>query len=215
MKQLLSVIPSPSTSLRTGSADASCGTIFGYLHGILRLRFAPLPPRRAGRMTKSIRTFVVTIVFIVAASVIASGEKIDVSQIVDPTTAESVLDAKVKIATPRNVQGGDGYYSKCNYYSATPGKALLLRVYQSAWQYDLQKELDAVTKNTPALKEVSGLGDKAMVTDWKASALPARALMLYVVKGNVLITVGVSGFEDEAVSLGKIKGVAEKILAQL
>ena len=209
MKQLLSVIPSPSTSLRTGSADASCGTIFGYLHGILRLRFASL------RMTRSIRIFVVTIVFVVAASVIASGEKIDVSQIVDPTTAESVLDAKVKIATPRNVQGGDGYYSKCNYYSATPGKTLLLRVYQAAWQYDLQKELDAVTKNTPALKEVSGLGDKAMVTDWKASALPARALMLYVVKGNVLITVGVSGFEDENVSLGKIKGVAEKILAQL
>ena len=209
MKQLLSVIPSPSTSLRTGSADASCGTIFGYLRGILRFRFASLG------MTKSIRIFVVTIVFVVAASVIASGEKIDVSQIVDPTTAESVLDAKVKIATPRNVQGADGYYSKCNYYSATPGKALLLRVYQSAWQYDLQKELDAVTKNTPALKEVSGLGDKAMVTDWKASALPARALMLYVVKGNVLITVGVSGFEDENVSLGKIKGVAEKILAQL
>lgn len=159
--------------------------------------------------------FAVSILFAVSASVLAAGAKFDVSQIVDPTTAETVLDAKVKIAAPRNVQGGDGYYSKCNYYSATPGKTLLLRVYQAAEGNDAGKELDAVMKNTPALKEIPNLGDKAMVTNWKESALPARSLMLYVVKGNALVTVGLSGFDDETVTLGKIKGVAEKILAQL
>lgn len=164
---------------------------------------------------KSIRSLVVAIVSVVAGSTLAAGEKIDVSQIVDPTTAETLLEGKVKIAAPRNVQGGDGYYSKCNYYSATPGKALLLRVYQAAGGYDAGGELDAVMKNTPAMKTIPNLGDKAMITNWKESALPARSLMLYVVKGNSLITVGLSGFEDETVSLGKIKGVAEKILAQL
>lgn len=146
---------------------------------------------------------------------VAAGTKIDVSQIVDQAAAESVLDGKVKTAAPLNVEGGDGYYSKCIYYSATPGKTLLLRVYQAADGHDAGKELEAVTKNTPALKEVPSLGDKAMVSDWKESALPSRALMLYVVKGNALITIGLNGFEDEIISLGKAKGVAEKILAQL
>lgn len=166
-------------------------------------------------MIKSTRSLVVVVVSVVAGSILAAGEKIDVSQIVDPSTAEVILEGKVKIAAPRNMQGGDGYYSKCNYYSATPGKALLLRVYRAAEGYDAGRELDAVMKNTPALKEIPSLGDKAMVTNWKESALPAHSLMLYVVKGNTLITVGLSGFEDETASLGKIKGVAEKILAQL
>lgn len=158
-------------------------------------------------------------IFILASAIsnltVASGVPLDVSKIVDQAAAESVFDGKAKTAAPVNVQGGDGYYSKCIYYSETPGKTLLLRVYQAAEGYDAGRELESVKKNTPALKEVSGLGDKALVTDWKESALPPRSMMLYVLKGNILITIGLGGFGDETASLGKARSVAEKILAQL
>jgi hypothetical protein len=145
----------------------------------------------------------------------AAETHIDVSKIVTRSEAELILGAKTKDATPRNVQGGDGYYSKCNYYSLTPGKALLVRVYQAAAGHDAQKELDLVTKDTVSTKPISGLGDKAVVTSGKESGLPARVTMLYVSKGNALITIGLSGLEDETVALEKAKDVAQKILAQL
>ena len=151
----------------------------------------------------------------ITSAVCGATAKIDVSQIIDQSTAESALETKVKPAAPQQIEGGEGYYSKCNYYSLTPGKTLVLRFFQAGEKGNVQKELEAMTKNTPALKEISGLGDKAMVTDGKASALPSGAMMLYVVKGNALITVGITGFEDESLSLLKAKGVAEKILAQL
>ena len=160
-----------------------------------------------------------SILLILVACTLTSGaaaaeNRIDVSAIVTKAEAETLLGTKVKDATPRNVQGGDGYYSKCNYYSVTPGKTLLVRFYQAAPGNDAQKELDLVTKDTASVKPVSGLGDKAMVTSGAASGLPARVTMLYVSKGNALITIGVSGLEDAA-ALEKAKGAAQKILARL
>ena len=163
--------------------------------------------------------------FIIAACVLllaglsnsfaASGAKIDLSRIIDKAAAEGILGVKVKEATPRNIEGSDGYYSKCNYYSITPGKTLLLRLYQLAVGRDPQQQLNVLMKNTPALKEVSGIGDKAFVTDGSASALPSDALMFYVVKGNSILTVGLSGNETDATGLERAKDVAQKILAQL
>ena len=146
--------------------------------------------------------------------IFAADNPIDVSTIVSKADAKTILGTEVKDSTPRNVRAGDGYYSKCNYYSVTPGKTLLIRVYQAAAGYDAQKELETVTKDTPEVKPVSGLGDKALVTSGKASGLPARVLMLYVMKGNALITIGLSGLDDEA-AVEKAKAVAQKILAQL
>ena len=155
------------------------------------------------------------ILFAISASAVAADPGVDVSRIIDQAMAESVLDGKVKEAAPRNVEGGDGHYSKCNYYSVPPGKTLLLRVYQAGEGYDPEKEFETVTKNTPAAKSVSGVGDKAVVTTGIASGLPQRVLMLYTIKKKALITVGLSGLEDEDAALEKAKTVAQKILAQL
>jgi hypothetical protein len=153
------------------------------------------------------------IMFINAA--FAADSRVDVSAIINKAEAESVLGTKVKDATPRNVQGGDGYYSKCNYYSVAPGKTLLLRVYQAAPGYDGRQELEMVTKNTAEVKSVAGLGDKAVVTSGTESGLPARVTMLYVSKGSNLVTIGLSGLPEEAAALEKAKGVAQKILTHL
>ena len=149
------------------------------------------------------------------APVFAAETHIDVSKVITKSEAESILGAKTKDSTPRNVQGGDGYYSKCNYYSVTPGKTLLVRVYQATAGYDGRKELDLVTKDAIAVKPVSGLGEKAIVTSGKESGLPSRVTMLYVSKGSALITIGISGLEDDTVALQKARDVAQKILAQL
>jgi hypothetical protein len=146
---------------------------------------------------------------------LAAENQIDVAAIINKAEAESVLGVKVKDPTPGNIQGSDGYYSKCNYYSVTAGQTLLLRAYQAAAGYDAQKELEAMTKNTASVKPISGLGDKAIVINGAASGLPARVTILYVVKGNVLVTVGLSGLEDDAAALAKGKTVAQKILAKL
>jgi hypothetical protein len=145
----------------------------------------------------------------------AAETQLDVSHIIDKATAESVLDGPVRAPAPRNSQGGDGYYSKCNYYSATPGKTLVIRVYQAGAGYDPYKELEQVIETSGAMRSITGLGDKARLSSGEESGLPARTIMLYVIKGNALVTVGLAGLDDDAVATERARTVAEKILAEL
>jgi hypothetical protein len=146
-------------------------------------------------------------------STLAADARIDVSQIITKTDAESILGEKVKDPTPLNAEGKDGYYSKCNYYSVSRQKSLVIRVYQpGAGAMDPQKELELVAASTTGpLKPVDGLGDKAEVFSGDAS----HVLMLYVAKGNAFITIGLGGIDDESVALANAKKVANKILAKL
>ncbi len=145
----------------------------------------------------------------------AAVAQIDASHIIDQATAESILGEPVKPATPRNVEGNDGYYSKCNYYTAKPGKILIVRIYRAASGVDPQTALEMVAESTGAMSTVSGLGEGARMSSGAASGLPSHVIMLYVVKGNALITVGLAGLDDDVVAGQKAKGVAEKILAEL
>ncbi len=147
-------------------------------------------------------------------AILAADDHLDVSKVIDKATAESAIGEAVKPAAARNVEGKDGYYSKCNYYSATSSKALVLRVYQAAPGLDPSKEMDGVRASTGAPKSVSGLGDKAQIYDGPESGLPNNVVMLYVVKGNSLVTVGLSGMDDE-ISLDKTKRLAQKIVAAI
>src|SRR5438045_8452227 len=86
----------------------------------------------------------------------------DVSGVIDKATAESILGETVKAATPRNMSGADGYYSKINYYALKPGTALIIRLHQAApGSLDPQQELEMVRASTGATKPLSGLGDRA------------------------------------------------------
>jgi hypothetical protein len=142
-------------------------------------------------------------------------ERLDVSQIIDKATAEVILEEPVKMPAPRNVEGKDGYYSKCNYYGASSRKTLVLRVYQAAPGFDPQKELEMVAENAGAMRAISGLGEKARISTGTAGGLPSHVVMLYVVKGNTLITIGLGGLEDESAAAEKTKNIAQKILAHL
>jgi hypothetical protein len=148
-------------------------------------------------------------------AVIAADQHIDVSRVVNQATAESILGEPVKVATPRNMDGNDGYYSKCNYYTVKPGKTLIIRVYQAVLGADAQAALQGVSESTGAMTMISGLGDRARLSSGADSGLPPHVMMLYVVKSNVLITVGISGFDDDALAQEKAKTVAQKLLASL
>jgi hypothetical protein len=148
--------------------------------------------------------------------VAAAGARPDVSGVIDKATAESILGETVKATAPRNLDAADGYYSKINYYALKPGKALIIRLHQSApGSPDPQQELEMVRASTGATKPLSGLGDRAEFAHGADSNLPAHALMLYVVKGNTLITVGLNGLDDDSLALEKARSVAQKILEKL
>ena len=150
----------------------------------------------------------------VAGSLGAAEPNVDISTIVDKTAAESVLGGEVKAPTPINIQGTDGYYSKCNYYSAIPGKALILRFYRGPAGSDAGEELDRVKASTGLTKTVSGLGDRAEISAGPAGTLNANVTMLYVVKANSLITIGLRGLDDDSAS-AKAKELAQKIIEHL
>jgi hypothetical protein len=159
--------------------------------------------------------FMVASAALTTPALFAADAQIDVSQIIDKSAAESILGETVRTPTPRNMEGKDGYYSKCTYYTGTPGKSLVLRVYQAASGFNPYKELEQVIETSGSMRSISGLGDKARMSSGAEGGLPAHVIMLYVIKGNALITVGLGGLEDEAAAQEKVKDVAQKIIAEL
>jgi len=162
-------------------------------------------------------SFLALIVSLLTISLLAAEKPIDVSAIVPKAEAEKILGEPVRNPTPLNVNGKDGYYSKCNYYGTKSARSLLLRVRQaSEGSVDPLIEFDQVASSGGKMKPIEGLGDKAgMFNGAPENGLPANVIMLYVVKGRSFITIGISGMADEVAALAKAKQVAEKILAQL
>lgn len=145
----------------------------------------------------------------------AEDKKIDVSTIVVKADAEKILGEPVNDARIRNMDGQDGYYSKCTYSSMNPGKSLILRVYQAApGAPGPRKQFEMLKSGGIALKPVTGLGDKAGVFSGGTESGPVKGIMLYVARGNAFVTVGVGGIVDEVAALDKAKGIARKILAK-
>lgn len=146
----------------------------------------------------------------------APEKRIDLAAIVGKKDAESTLGEAVKDPQPRNGDGADGYYSRCNYYSQNPGRSLVLRVRQtSAGQLAPAKQLEELMAGSVKIKPLSGFGDKAALASEGAQNGLSHLLMLYVVKGNALVTVGIGGINDEKAALEKAKTLARKILAKL
>src|SRR2546421_664380 len=116
---------------------------------------------------------------LVISSLLQAAEaKLVVAQIIDKDTAEAILESPVKLPSPRNIDGKDGYYSKCNYYTATGGRTLLVRLYQAAPGFDPHRELDHVAENSGSMRSISGLGEKARISGGAESGLPSHVVML-------------------------------------
>jgi len=147
----------------------------------------------------------------------AAGARPDVAQIFTKTDASEILAAAVREPTPRSGDGADGYYSKCNYYSIPRGKSLVIRLQLPGPNaIDPAKELQLMAAANGAMEDVSGIGDAAkMSTAGGESGYASRILMLYVAKGSAFLTIGISGFGNDAIALEKAKIVAQKLLEHL
>ena len=148
----------------------------------------------------------------------APARQVDVAAVITKADAEAALGEPVKEPQPRNGDGADGYYSRCNYYSERPGKSLVLRVHQSAaGKLDAKKQFEMLSGGNGKIESISGLGDRAgyIKGNGQGSGADDKLMMVYVAKGNALITIGIAGLDDEVAALNKAKEIAKKILTQL
>src|SRR6184192_4361049 len=81
------------------------------------------------------------LISLLSISLLAAEKPIDISAVVSKTEAEKILGEPVRNPTPLNVNGKDGYYSKCNYYGTKSVRSLLLRVRQAT-----EGSVDALTE---------------------------------------------------------------------
>jgi len=159
--------------------------------------------------TTLINLAVLTIAIVNLASANA-GDKIDVPKVVTKSDAERILGVPVKDAKGRNQNGTDGYYdSEWTYHAIKGDKALMFDVLY-AGKPGLAATMFSILpadggKSTP----VDGLGDKAMFCPNETGMQ-----MLHVLKGNILVTIGIHGLPDNA-GLDPEKSMATKILANL
>jgi len=163
------------------------------------------------------RTFAAAFALAVIALPLRAAEnRIDLAAVITKADAESALAESVKDPQARNEDGADGYYSRCNYYSENPGRSLTLRIRQAGpGQLEPKKQLEEMSAGNDKFKEVAKLGDKAALVREGPAKGPGHVLMLYVVKGNAFITVGISGVPDEKSATEKAKTLAKKILSKL
>ena len=159
--------------------------------------------------TTLINLAVLTIAIVDLASA-NGGDKIDVPKVVTKSDAEKILGGPVKDAKGRNQNATDGYYdSEWTYHAIKGDKALMFDVLY-AGKPGLAATMFSILpadggKSTP----VNGLGDKAMFCPNETGMQ-----MLHVLKGNILVTIGIHGLPANA-GLDPEKSMATKILANL
>lgn len=164
------------------------------------------------------RAFVLCAAFLccVMPASAANDKRIDLANVVTKADAEAVLGEPVNDSQPRNSEETDGYYSRCNYYATNDNKSLVVRVRQvTNGKLDAKSEFKAISSSGSKLKWIDNLGDRAGVSTTGPQNGLSRTLMLYVAKGNSLVTIGLGGMDDENVAMEKAKSLAKKILKQL
>ena len=144
---------------------------------------------------------------------VAAGDKIDVSAVVTKADAEAILGVPVKDPKGRNKEGSDGFYdSEWSYYAVKGDKALVFDVLyagREAPPHLTQTMFSVLPADGGKSMRVDGLGDKAIFCPNETGMA-----MLHVLKGDILITIGIHGLPANA-ALNPEKSLATKILANL
>ena len=161
---------------------------------------------------KLINLLIVTALVVCAGYAIA-GEKIDVPKAITKSDAEKILGVPVKDAKGRNQNGTGGYYeSEWSYRAIEGDKGVYFDVLYAG--RDAPPELtQTMFSMLPAdgskSTRIDGLGDKAIFCPNETGMA-----MLHVLKGDILVTIGIHGLPANAV-LDSEKSMATKILANL
>src|SRR5262249_2737905 len=161
---------------------------------------------------KFINVFFGTAVAVCVCSAFA-GDKIDVPKVITKSDAEKILSVPVKDAKGRNQNGTDGYYdSEWSYHAMKGDKWLYFDVLyagKKAPPHLTQTMFSILPADRSKSTPIEGLGDKAIFCPNESGMA-----MLHVLKGDILVTIGIHGLSADAV-LDSEKSMATKILANL
>ena len=158
---------------------------------------------------KLINVVVGTAVAVSTCSAFA-GEKIDVPKVITKSDAGKILGVPVKNAKGRNQNGTDGYYdSEWSYYATKGDKALIFDVLYAGKPGLAPSLFSVLPADGSKSARIDGLGDKAIFCPNETGMA-----MLHVLKGNILVTIGIHGLHANAV-LDPEKSMATKILTNL
>jgi hypothetical protein len=150
---------------------------------------------------------------VVSTCCVFAGEKIDVPKVVTKSDAEKILGVPVKDARGRNKKGTGGYYeSEWSYHAIEGNKGLYFDVLyagRDAPPHLTQTMFSVLPADRSKSTRIDGLGDKAIFCPTETGMA-----MLHVLKGDILITIGIHGLPANAV-LDPEKSLATKILANL
>jgi hypothetical protein len=164
-------------------------------------------------MRRTLVGFAIVIIICAGVRSAAAGEKIDVRKVITKADAEKILGVPVKDAKGRNQNGADGYYdSEWSYYAIKGDKALMFDVLyagREAPPHLTQTMFSVLPADGGKSTRIDGLGDKAIFCPNETGMA-----MLHVLKGNILITIGIHGLPGNA-ALDPEKSLATKILANL
>jgi hypothetical protein len=162
------------------------------------------------------RTMVGLAVLIITCAGVRSamaGDKIDVPKVITKSDAEKILDVPVRDAKGRNQNGTGGYYdSEWSYHAVEGDKGLIFDVLyagREAPPHLTHTMFSVLPADGSKSTRIDGLGDKAIFCPNETGMA-----MLHVLKGDILITIGIHGLPANAV-LDSEKSMATKILANL
>ncbi len=153
----------------------------------------------------------------------------DACSLISKQEIESVQNAPVKEAKSSEHLDGTFRVSQCLYTAAEFSKSVTLALVRSDpkegskrspkdfWKekFDPYQNEEPKTKTGeekeqgPAPKKIEGLGDDAY---WVANRFGG---ILYVLKGDAFISIGIGGTDDQETKLKKSKALAEKALQRL
>src|SRR5262252_6188582 len=163
-------------------------------------------------MRRTLVGFAILVIICAARSAMA-GDKIDVPKVITKSDAEKILGVPVKDAKGRNQNGKGGYYdSEWSYHAIRGDKGLMFDVLyagQDAPPHLTQTMFSILPADGSKSTLIDGLGDKAIFCPNETGMA-----MLHVLKGDILITIGIHGLPADAV-LDSEKSMATKILANL
>jgi hypothetical protein len=163
-------------------------------------------------MKRKLINVVVGTVIVVSTCSALAGDKIDVPKVITKSDAEKILGVPVKDAKGRNQNGAGGYYeSEWSYHAIEGDKGIYFDVLyagREAPPHLTQTMFSMLPADGSKSTPIDGLGDKAVFCPNETGMA-----MLHVLKGDILITIGIHG--PESAALEQEKAAAAKILARL
>ena len=153
------------------------------------------------------------IIICAGVSSVMAGDKIDVPKVITKSDVEKIVGAPVKDPKGHNKNGSGGYYeSEWGYRSVEGDKGLYFDVLyagQDAPPHLTQTMFSVLPADNSKSTRIDGLGDKAIFCPNETGMA-----MLHVLKGDILVTIGIHGLPANAV-LDSEKSMATKIIANL